>query len=643
MRRRRPSAPHSGSIALDGANAEVWTWRKEITGVCEVADPAAELWVVVNGRETLARRRGRRFRARVGLDEGENHIVARCSSDGRTHVSNELVLRQRLRSRPTARIEVSVCSDGVVLDGTGSTSSAGTGAPLVRYSWRPDPANPVPLSDVRRRGRLRGRRATYAVPSRDGEYRVSLRVTDAQGAADQATTYFVVRGGSARAVDMATEHPRWVDRAVVYGVVPHNFGPNGFRSVVERLDSLRDLGVDVLWMSPFNATKSGGHGYGVDDYFRVRRDYGTKRELRRLVQEAHSRGLRVIMDFVANHTSLHHRYMRDVRARGAASPYREFYEPGDSDTDHSFYFNWTRLANLNYGNPEVQRWMLEAFSHWVRDVGIDGFRVDAAWGIQLRQPDFWPKWRRELKRIKPDLLLLAEASARDPYWFTNGFDAAYDWTDDPGCWSMEHVFAEPAEIGPRLQAALTNEGSGFHEDALVFRFLNNNDTGPRFITRYGLGMERVAAAMLLTLPGLPCLYTGQEVGAEFEPYRTPGPISWEDRHRLRPYYKHLIVLRKRVEALHSRDWELLPTRPDGQSCAYARYGSNAAAPVLVVLNFSREATRTVVGLTERAAGFGAMRRARDLLSGREVSVESSGTGEVALSLPEQTAAVIALS
>ncbi len=643
MRRRQPRAPSSGPIALEGANAEVWTWEKDIAGVCEIADPAAVLSVVVNGRETPARRRGRRFRARVRLDEGENRVVARCSSDGRTHVSNELVLTQRLTSRPTARINVSVRRDRVLLDGSGSTSSEGSAAPLVRYSWRPDPGNPTPLIDVHGRGRLRGPQATYAMPRKDGEYRVSLRVTDADGCGDRATAYFVVRGDSAHTVDMSAENPGWVDRAVVYGVVPHNFGPNGFRSVIERLDSLQDLGADVLWMSPFNTTKSGGHGYGVDDYFRVRRDYGTKRELRRLVQEAHSRGLRIIMDFVANHTSLDHRYMRDVRARGAASPYREFYERGETDTDHSFHFNWRWLANLNYSNPEVQRWMLEAFSHWVRDVGIDGFRVDAAWGVQLRQPDFWPKWRRELKRIKPDLLLLAEASARDPYWFTNGFDGAYDWTDDLGRWSMEHVFAEPAEIVPRLHAALTNEGRGFHEDALVFRFLNNNDTGPRFITRHGLGMERVAAAMLLTLPGLPCVYTGQEVGAEFEPYRTSGPISWEDQHGLRPYYKRLITLRKRMAALHSRDWELLPTRSDGQTCAYARYGADGAAPVLVVLNFSREETETVVELTERAAGFGGMHRARDLLSGREVSIESAGTGEVLLSLPGHTAVLIASS
>jgi glycosidase len=596
------------SIELNGTDADVWAWEKEITGVCHCGHEGGTITVAVNGRHVRARRRGRRFRARVRLDEGKNYVIARCTSGGREHVSNELILTQRLRSRPAARIDVSITRDGIVLGGSASRPAEGSGAPIAEYTWRPHPGNPAPLSDVYGRGRLRGPQATYAVPKKDGEYRVSLRVTDAEGRTDRATTYFVVRDGTARAVDMSTENPAWVDRAVVYGVVPHNFGPKGFCSVVERLDSLQDLGVDVLWMSPFNTTKSGGHGYGVDDYFRVRRDYGTKRDLRRLVQEAHSRGLRVIMDFVANHTSLHHRYMRDVRARGAASPYREFYERGESDTDHSFYFSWTRLANLNYHNPEVQRWILEAFSHWVRDVDIDGFRVDAAWGVQLRQSDFWSKWRRELKRIKPDLLLLAEASARDSYWFTDGFDAAYDWTDDLGCWSMAEVFEEPTEIVPRLHAALTNEGRGLHEDALIFRFLNNNDTGSRFITRYGVGMERVAAAMLLTLPGLPCIYTGQEVRAEFEPYRTPGPI--------------------------------LPTRSREQTYAYARYDAAGRRPVLVVLNFSRQTTSVTVELTQRACAFQRMSRGLDLLSGQEVATESRSARDVALKVPGQTGLLI---
>jgi cyclomaltodextrinase len=151
------------------------------------------------------------------------------------------------------------------------------------------------------------------------------------------------------------------------------------------------------------------------------------------------------------------------------------------------------------------------------------------------QPDFWPVWRAELKRIRPDLLLLAESSARDPYYFANGFDAGYDWTDRLGEWAWQEVFADPAHIPQRLRAALTNDGAGYDPDAVVFRFLNNNDTGARFITRHGVGLTRVAAALLLTLPGIPGLYTGEEIGAEFEPYAGPPPIRWTDPHGLRSH------------------------------------------------------------------------------------------------------------
>lgn len=639
MERCQPRSPNGAPLALDGADAEVWTWEKEITGVWKCRGEAERVVVAVNGHETPAELRGRRFRAVVRLDEGQNCLVARCRARGRECVSDSLVLEQRLKNRPTARIDVSVTDEGVLLDAAASTPSEGSGAPIIRYTWYPSKSNPAPLTDEGGRRRLHGRKAAFRVPPQNGEYRVSLHVIDAAGRRDRATTYFVVRENRPHAVDISTDHPAWVERAVVYGVVPHNFGPNGFRSVIERLDSLSDLGVDVLWLSPLNKTSRGGHGYGVDDYFAVRRDYGTKRDLRALVREAHNRGIRLAMDFVANHTSVHHPYVRDVQARGSASLYRSFYERGEKSTDHSYYFKWTQLANLNYSNPEVQRWMLEAFSYWVREFDIDGFRVDAAWGVRLRSPDFWPMWRRELKRIKPDLLLLAEASARDPYWFTHGFDAAYDWTDDLGCSSMAEVFERPQEITSRLHAALTNEGRGFHEDALIFRFLDNNDTGARFITRYGVEMERVAAAMLLTLPGLPCIYTGQESGAEFEPYRTPGPICWEDRYGLREHYKRLIALRKAVPALHSRCWDIVGVRSDGQAYGYVRHGSDGQQ-VLVVLNFSACDVDAEVTLASESPSLANADRFTDLLTEGEISVSRVATGSIRIPVPAQTARIL---
>jgi glycosidase len=87
----------------------------------------------------------------------------------------------------------------------------------------------------------------------------------------------------------------------------------------------------------------------------------------------------------------------------------------------------------------------------VRDIGVDGFRMDVAWGVKGRRPDFWPRWRREMKRINPDLFLLAEASGVDPYYFANGFDVAYDWTRSLGQWAWSSGFDFPQEAGPLLR------------------------------------------------------------------------------------------------------------------------------------------------------------------------------------------------
>lgn len=374
---------------------------------------------------------------------------------------------------------------------------------------------------------------------------------------------------------------------IFYGVIPRNTGPDGLRSVTAKLDDWQELGVTALWLSPINATPDGNFGYAVTDYFRLREDVGTEDDLRELVRAAHARGIRVLMDFVPNHTSDEHPYFVDVQERGAESPHYGFYDR-DENGEQTHYFNWTNLPNLDFDNPEVERWITDAFCHWVREFDVDGFRVDVAWGIRQRKPDFWPRLARTLRELKPDALLLAEASARDDYYFSHGFDAAYDWTDELGHAAWEHVFEDERQIVPRLHAALTNDGRGYAENALIFRFLNNNDTAARFVTRYGVDLTRVATALLLTLPGVPCIYLGDEVGAEFEPYRDAGPISWDDAHGLRPYHRDLIRLRRSLPALRGLGWEPLALEGTPRVYGYVRPGEDGSGSAVALLNFSPE-------------------------------------------------------
>src|SRR5206468_11349018 len=126
---------------------------------------------------------------------------------------------------------------------------------------------------------------------------------------------------------------------------------------------------------------------------------------------------------------------------------------------------------------------------WVRQFDVDGFRLDAAWGVTERYPGFWPELRRALDRVKPHVFLLAEASARDPYYAGHGIDAAYDWNAELGHWAWQAAFENPARAGTMLRTAIESDAIPMHE---VARFLDNNDTGKRFVTRYGLPTTRVA-------------------------------------------------------------------------------------------------------------------------------------------------------
>ena len=610
----------SSQIALDLLGGDVWSWQKTLAGTCPGCPPEATIALLVNGTPVPAERESDAFTAVATFDPGDNEVLAVATTPGRSEErSAPVTYTVRLEPRPTARLAVSIDGERIVFDGTASEPSAYDSAAIRNWSVTPRKDNPAPLELA---GATPGS-WTGTVPTADGEYYISLTVEDDRGRTDSAVNCFVVADGEARVPDVVHDRAAWIADAVVYGVIPRNFDPPGFNGVAARLDDLADLGVTALWFAPITRTPPELFGYEVADYFDVRAEYGTKEDFRVLVEAAHARGIRVLMDFVPNHTSIQHPYARDAAANGEASTYWDFYDrdPGGNLTH---YFNWTHLPNLNYDNPEVARFMMEAFSYWVREFDVDGFRVDAVWGIKERNPEWLTVFLDEMNRIKPDSLLIAEASARDEFYFEQGFDAAYDWTDELGRWAWADAMGGIAPIGEKMVDVLTDGGSGYHEDALVMRFLNNNDTGQRFISTYGLDFYRVALAMLLTLPGLPCLYTGDEVGSEYQPYDQVGPIDWTDRHSLRDVTKKLIALRRSMPALHSQEWLPLAVEPATPLFAYLRAKRNGQEPVVVMLNFSGtdiEAAADLPGETAEVLGDGEL---TDLWSGEPVPAIADG-------------------
>lgn len=609
-------------IELEGSGGEAWTFGKAVRG--RVTSGACDQVVLTTDSSSAgATRFGREFHATVTLQEGKNEIRAECRRAGRTIARSEPQhWTMKLPDRPTSRIRLRATSESVYLDAGASEEASGARSPIARFEWFARPDNPAPLLRAGQGSTIEGAREPQiriAAPATDGEYYVRLKITDALGRSDESAAVFRVSGGRVQEIDVGEEHPAWVDRAIVYGAAPFFFRPGDFNGVRERLDEIAALGATVIWLSPITLPAPGDFGYAVADHFRIRPSFGDEMSFRALVREAHALGLRVLIDFVPNHFSTAHRYYEHVERDREESPYYEWFDR-DARGEVTHYFEWTHLKNLEYDNPEVQNHVVAAFAYWVREFDVDGFRVDATWAVRERAPEFWPKWRAELKRIDPDLFLLAEASARDPYYVAHGFDAAYDWTYNLGEWAWRDVFVDGRVDVARLRDALTNDGAGLPPDTLTFRFLNNNDTGPRFITRHGAPLAKAAATLLFTAPGVPLIYNGDEVGAEFLPYEEGPPIEWRDPHGLRAHYTQLTKLRRTHAALHGRELELLSTSADDSVLAFRRPGPTAPEDLHVVLNFSGvEASVRVSSLADDHGADSYL----DLLSGKPVKISRS--------------------
>src|SRR4029453_1059996 len=210
----------------------------------------------------------------------------------------------------------------------------------------------------------------------------------------------------------------WIRDAVIYEVYPRSFSKEGtFNAITAKLDQLKDLGVTILWLMPIHQIgqekKKGSVGspYAVRDYYSINPDYGTAQELRRLITEAHKRGLKVIIDIVANHTSWDSVLMKNP----------EFYKRG-AQGKITWPYDWTDVAWLNYENPKLREYVTEMLKHWIREFDLDGFRCDVAGEIPV---DFWEKARVEIEKIKPDIIMVAEASKAD--LMVKAFDLDYAW------------------------------------------------------------------------------------------------------------------------------------------------------------------------------------------------------------------------
>jgi cyclomaltodextrinase len=338
--------------------------------------------------------------------------------------------------------------------------------------------------------------------------------------------------------------PAWLRGGVVYEIFPRNFSATGnFNGITARLDELKDLGVTVLWLMPIHPVgqkmKKGtlGSPYAVRDFYAVNPEYGSTNDFKRLVSEAHARGMKVIIDVVANHTAWDNVMMQQP----------EFYKQDASGKITPPVPEWTDVAGLNYAVPALRRYMIDMLKFWVREFDVDGFRCDVAYMVPT---DFWEQARAELEQVKPDILMLAEASK--PELLLKAFDMDYSW---PLHATLNRVMIEGAPAAD-LRASWEESLRQFPRGALHLQISDNHDEA-RAVSRFGIRGALAAAVFTFALDGVPLLYNGMEVGdatesgdpALFERM----PIFWKPKERpaLRDIYRDLIRLRKEHAALQN--------------------------------------------------------------------------------------------
>lgn len=378
----------------------------------------------------------------------------------------------------------------------------------------------------------------------------------------------------------------WVHSAVVYEVNTRNFSAIGdFAGVTARLVDLAELGVTVIWLMPvhpiglLNRKGTYGSPYSVRDFYAIDPDLGTAEDLKRLIAKAHSLGLKVIIDIVADHASWDSVMM--------AHP--DFWTRNADGAVISPVPDWTDVAGLDYGNRALRDYMIAMLQYWIREFDLDGFRCDVAGMVPT---DFWNEARVALERVKPSLFMLAEWHSAD--LLVQAFDAVYAW---PFHKALHAVFMEgaPATL---LSDTWRRDRAAMPEGALELRFSDNHDER-RAIARFGQRGALAASMLMFMLDGIPLLYNGQEVGDTTESCAPAlferAPIVW-DNGEFRVFYQKLIALRRAHPALQQGAVEWLDGADSDRVLRFAR------GAFTVTINCSNQAAGELQAWGARVTG-----------------------------------------
>ncbi len=373
--------------------------------------------------------------------------------------------------------------------------------------------------------------------------------------------------------------PEWAKNKVVYQIFPSRFATDqdvpeevwyqapidhkadlkgSLRGIINRLDYIKELGADIIYMTP--VFKSGSsHKYNIDDYYVIDPAFGDKEDLKELVSRAHGLGMYVILDGVFNHTSAEFFAFRDIREKKEQSAYLDWYYI----QDFPLVMEWGKKPNyktfsyaglmpkLNLQNKETADYVIDAASYWIKECDIDGWRLDVADEISHV---FWKRFRREMKAVKSDILIVGEI-----WHFAGDFLEGDEWDSVMNYQFYRSVF--DLIVSQKMSASAFTGNLNFMKGNLhqglegyLWNFIDSHDTA-RFSYSVGhdIRKQKLAAALQLLLPGMPMVYYGDEVALDggADPDCRRGMLWDEERQNqdILGYYRTLIRIRHNYAVL----------------------------------------------------------------------------------------------
>lgn len=367
-------------------------------------------------------------------------------------------------------------------------------------------------------------------------------------------------------VNATVEKPlNWSRNAVIYEVNIRQYTKEGtINAFAKHMPRLKEMGVDILWLMPIypvsEKNKKGDLGsyYAVADYRAVNPEFGTMADMKALVKEAHKLGMKVILDWVANHTGWDNVVMADHKDWYTQNEKGEIIIPEGTD--------WTDTADLNYDNQDMRKYMIGSFKFWLENADVDGFRCDVAGMVPT---NFWETARVELDKVKPVFML---AEAWEPELAGHSFDMGYAWD---GHHLMNDVAQGKKNVAD-IKAYFAKVDTMYTKDAYLMNFTTNHDEN----SWNGTTAERMGdaaktfAVFSYVIPGMPLIYSGQEAGLNKRlKFFYKDEIDWSDLS-MAAFYKELSQLKASNKALlagvKGGKMQWLSTNNETAICAFSR-------------------------------------------------------------------------